>query len=197
MQLYRFLTGPDDAAFCKRVSAALNKGWQLAGNPTLTFDPVQGRVICGQAIVKGKQEVLLLDLDNNTYTAPGKPAVKLPKDMTLGLTTAVIGVLTQDDDTHILWRRQLQRAQRLGWEDNRARIESLLQKLQQLLPRRPFKKCICQRLPARCHRPGLRIRTVQLREGGFVRGQTLACEVHARIFATSERLPVHKTKGFH
>lgn len=42
----------------------------------------------GQAIVKGKQEVLTLDLNNNSYTAPGKSAVKLPKDMTLGLTTA-------------------------------------------------------------------------------------------------------------
>ncbi|MER2606354.1 MAG: DUF1737 domain-containing protein [Siculibacillus sp.] len=52
MKLYRYLTGPDDAAFCKRVSAALNKGWQLAGNPTLTFDAAQGRVICGQAITK-------------------------------------------------------------------------------------------------------------------------------------------------
>ena len=52
MKLYRLLTGPDDAAFCKRVSAALNKGWQLSGGPSLTFDPVQGRVICGQAIVK-------------------------------------------------------------------------------------------------------------------------------------------------
>lgn len=52
MKLYRFLTGPDDAAFCKRVSAALNKGWDLAGAPSLTFDPVKGRVICGQAVVK-------------------------------------------------------------------------------------------------------------------------------------------------
>ena len=52
MKLYRYLTGPDDSAFCKRVSAALNKGWQLAGNPTLTFDPVKGRVICGQPITK-------------------------------------------------------------------------------------------------------------------------------------------------
>ncbi|MEO5559469.1 MAG: GspH/FimT family pseudopilin [Dokdonella sp.] len=42
----------------------------------------------GQAIVKGKQEVLTLDLDNNTYTAPGKHAIKLPKDMSLRLTTA-------------------------------------------------------------------------------------------------------------
>lgn len=52
MKLYRYLTGPDDSAFCKRVSAALNRGWQLYGAPTLTFDPIQGRVICGQAIVK-------------------------------------------------------------------------------------------------------------------------------------------------
>ena len=52
MILYRFLTGPDDSSFCRRVSEALNKGWQLSGNPTLTFDPLRGRVICGQAIVK-------------------------------------------------------------------------------------------------------------------------------------------------
>ena len=52
MRLYRFLTGPDDASFCKRVSAALNKGWQLQGSPSLTFDAVKGRVICGQAIIK-------------------------------------------------------------------------------------------------------------------------------------------------
>jgi len=52
MKLYRFLTGPDDAAFCQRVTAALNKGWQLAGSPALTFDSVRGRVICGQPIFK-------------------------------------------------------------------------------------------------------------------------------------------------
>lgn len=52
MKLYRYLTGPDDAAFCKRVSAALNKGWQLHGGPTLTYDAKQERVICGQAVVK-------------------------------------------------------------------------------------------------------------------------------------------------
>lgn len=66
MKLYRYLTGPDDQAFCKRVSAALNKGWQLQGSPTLTFDPVKGRVICGQAIVKEvegewHEEVVLSD----------------------------------------------------------------------------------------------------------------------------------------
>ncbi|WP_293859619.1 DUF1737 domain-containing protein [uncultured Alsobacter sp.] len=52
MKLYRYLTGPDDASFCHRVSEALAKGWQLYGHPTLTFDPVQQRVICGQAVTK-------------------------------------------------------------------------------------------------------------------------------------------------
>ena len=42
----------------------------------------------GQAIVKGQQEVLILNLDDNSYTAPGKSAVKLPSDMHLQLTTA-------------------------------------------------------------------------------------------------------------
>ncbi len=42
----------------------------------------------GQAIVKGRQEVLSLDLDANAYRAPGKPTVQLPKDMHLTLTTA-------------------------------------------------------------------------------------------------------------
>ncbi|GAB3125105.1 DUF1737 domain-containing protein [Novispirillum itersonii] len=52
MKLYRYLTGPDESAFCHRVTAALNKGWQLHGTPTLTFDAEQKRVICGQAIIK-------------------------------------------------------------------------------------------------------------------------------------------------
>src|SRR3982750_2330483 len=42
----------------------------------------------GQAIVKGQQEVLLLNLDDNSYTAPNKQPVKLPQDMSLRLTTA-------------------------------------------------------------------------------------------------------------
>jgi general secretion pathway protein H len=42
----------------------------------------------GQAIVKGEQKVLMLDLENNTYQAPGKGSVDLPKDMVLRLTTA-------------------------------------------------------------------------------------------------------------
>jgi hypothetical protein len=52
MKAYRYLTGPDDSAFCHRVTAALNAGWALHGSPTLTYDPESKRVICGQAIVK-------------------------------------------------------------------------------------------------------------------------------------------------
>ena len=52
MQLYRFLTGPDDASFCHRVTAALNKGWSLHGNPTYTFNAANGQLHCGQAVVK-------------------------------------------------------------------------------------------------------------------------------------------------
>jgi hypothetical protein len=51
MRLYRLLTGGSDAAFCKRVSEALNKGWHLYGSPSLTFDS-SGKVVCGQAVVK-------------------------------------------------------------------------------------------------------------------------------------------------
>jgi hypothetical protein len=54
---YRFLTGPDDAAFCHRVTKAINNGWSLYGPPTLTFDPAQGRAICGQAITKDVEGV--------------------------------------------------------------------------------------------------------------------------------------------
>ena len=52
MKLYRYLTGPDDDAFCHRVTAELNKGWQLHGQPTLTYDQERKRVICGQVITK-------------------------------------------------------------------------------------------------------------------------------------------------
>jgi hypothetical protein len=46
MQLYSFLTGPDDETVCKRVSAKLNDGSTLYGSPSLTFDGKQ--VIAGQ-----------------------------------------------------------------------------------------------------------------------------------------------------
>lgn len=52
MLLYRYLTGPDDASFCHRVSAALDRGWQLYGSPTLTYDSEAKRTICGQALTR-------------------------------------------------------------------------------------------------------------------------------------------------
>lgn len=46
---YRLLTGPDDAAFCRRVSEMLDLGYVLHGGPALIFDGE--RVIAGQAVV--------------------------------------------------------------------------------------------------------------------------------------------------
>lgn len=52
MKLYRFLSAVDDSTFCHKVTDALNKGWELHGSPTMTFDSVTGQRHCGQAVVK-------------------------------------------------------------------------------------------------------------------------------------------------
>ena len=46
---YRLLTGPDDHAFCVRVSEALEEGYELYGSPAVTHDGE--RVIVAQAVV--------------------------------------------------------------------------------------------------------------------------------------------------
>ena len=46
---YRVLTGPDDAAFCFRVSEALALGYRLYGSPAVTFNGKS--VIVAQAII--------------------------------------------------------------------------------------------------------------------------------------------------
>jgi len=46
---YRILAGPDDAAFCRRVSEALAMGYLLYGSPAVTFNGTQ--VIVAQAII--------------------------------------------------------------------------------------------------------------------------------------------------
>ena len=46
---YRVLTGPDDAAFCHRVSEAMALGYQLYQGPAVTFNGTQ--VIVAQALV--------------------------------------------------------------------------------------------------------------------------------------------------
>ena len=59
LTVYRYLTGLDDASFCHKVTEALSQGWCLYGSPTLAFDPVGGRVVCGQAVTK--------DVDGGKY----------------------------------------------------------------------------------------------------------------------------------
>jgi len=49
LPIYRLLTGPDDAVFCRRVSEALAMGYVLYGSPAATFDGT--RVIVAQAVV--------------------------------------------------------------------------------------------------------------------------------------------------
>lgn len=51
MKVYRMLTGADDAAFCRKVTEALQKGWELHGSPSMTHTP-EGLVWVGQAVVK-------------------------------------------------------------------------------------------------------------------------------------------------
>lgn len=54
---YRLLTGPDDAVFCHRVSAALALGYQLYGSPSATFNGE--KVIVAQAVIwPGIQQTL-------------------------------------------------------------------------------------------------------------------------------------------
>ena len=52
MKLYRFLSEEDTSAFCHKVTAALNAGWELHGSPTQTWDHGTGVMRCGQAVVK-------------------------------------------------------------------------------------------------------------------------------------------------
>jgi hypothetical protein len=49
---YRVLTGPDDAEFCRRVSQALDLGYELHGSPAVTFDG--DRVIVAQALIRAE-----------------------------------------------------------------------------------------------------------------------------------------------
>ena len=49
LPIYRLLTGPDDAAFCHRVSEALELGWTLHGSPSLTFNGTN--VVVAQALL--------------------------------------------------------------------------------------------------------------------------------------------------
>lgn len=47
---YRVLTGLDDAAFCYRVSEALDLGYELHGSPAMAVQP-DGTTIVAQALL--------------------------------------------------------------------------------------------------------------------------------------------------
>jgi len=48
---YRLLTGRDDREFCEKVSKALEDGWQLYGEPRMTYDWWGSRMKVAQAVV--------------------------------------------------------------------------------------------------------------------------------------------------
>jgi hypothetical protein len=47
---YRILTGPDDAAFCERVSDMLEEGYELYGSPAVALSGE--RVVVAQAVIR-------------------------------------------------------------------------------------------------------------------------------------------------
>jgi hypothetical protein len=57
LPVYRVLTGPDDAAFCRRVSDALALGYLLYGAPAVTFNGTN--VIVAQAIIWPSAEAVI------------------------------------------------------------------------------------------------------------------------------------------
>lgn len=63
MKLYRFLSADDTSAFCHKVTAALNNGWALYGQPTYAFDASNGVMRCGQAVTKEVDGDYTPDLD--------------------------------------------------------------------------------------------------------------------------------------
>ena len=67
MRAYRLLTEEDTSAFCRKVTEALAKGWELHGSPAYAFDQASGRMRCAQAVVKDVEgdyspEMILGDL---------------------------------------------------------------------------------------------------------------------------------------
>ena len=52
MQIYRFISGEDDSAFCHRVTKSLSEGWELYGSPSYAYDAATKKMRCGQAVTK-------------------------------------------------------------------------------------------------------------------------------------------------
>ena len=71
------------------VSMAFTKSLDNAKVQAASRDLVAAlRYTRSQAIVKGQQAALDIDLQNNTYQAPGKAVVQLPHEMRMTLLTA-------------------------------------------------------------------------------------------------------------
>ena len=51
---YRLLTGPDDSAFCQRVTQALADGWELYGSPSISISG--DKVVVAQAVIHRQPE---------------------------------------------------------------------------------------------------------------------------------------------
>jgi hypothetical protein len=49
LPVYRLITGPDDASFCRRVSEALALGYELYGSPAAAFNGQN--IVVAQAVV--------------------------------------------------------------------------------------------------------------------------------------------------
>jgi hypothetical protein len=62
MKLYRFLSEEDTAAFCHKVTDALNNGWKLEGSPTQTWDHSANVMRCGQAVTKEVEGIYTPDV---------------------------------------------------------------------------------------------------------------------------------------
>ncbi|KMJ50620.1 DUF1737 domain-containing protein [Rhodococcoides fascians] len=67
---YRVLTGPDDAAFCHRVSDAMNLGYELHGGPALTHGS-DGAIVAQALIWPSPDEPPLV---------PTQVGIEAPKD---------------------------------------------------------------------------------------------------------------------
>ena len=79
MKLYRFLSGPDDASFCHKVTVAVNKGWHLFGSPTYAYDRKNKTMRCGQE--QGLASVWFADLWLDTETKTMRCGQAVVKDV--------------------------------------------------------------------------------------------------------------------
>ena len=85
-----------------------------------------------------------------------------------GLTTAMVGVLPEDDQTHCLGRGQFQRAQRLRRKNDSASVYAPAEITEQVLPVGRLKKRLHHRLPTERNWPGRGVYHLQLAVGSLL-----------------------------